>query len=234
MKKILMTALLAGGAVTIGGSAHAQEPSPFTGLRVEALVGYDRLRNGSDVDIDGVEGDDIDQSIDGFLYGIGAGFDFDLGSVVVGVEGEFSDSTGNEDADQALNAPFAYRASVGRDLYIGGRIGLQATPRTLVYLKGGYTNTKIDAAIDDMDADDEVDFTTDADQTVDGYRIGAGVEHLFESGMLGFGSSTYAKLEYRYSNYQDLNFDDDFFSGDNAIDIDLDRHQVVAGLGVRF
>ena len=86
-----MTALLAGGAVTIGG-----------------------LRNGSDVDIDGVEGDDIDQSIDGFLYGIGAGFDFDLGSVVVGVEGEFSDSTGNEDADQALNAPFAFRASVGR------------------------------------------------------------------------------------------------------------------------
>ena len=72
MKKILMTALLAGGAVTIGGTAHAQEPSPFTGLRVEALVGYDNLRNGSDVDIDGVEGDDVDQSIDGFLYGIGA------------------------------------------------------------------------------------------------------------------------------------------------------------------
>ena len=206
----------------------------MTALRGEPLDGYDNLRNGSDVDNDGVEGDDVDQSIDGFLYGIGAGFDFDLGSVVVGVEGEFSDSTGNEDADQALNAPFAYRASVGRDLYIGGRIGMQAAPRTLVYLKGGYTNTKIDAAIDDLDADDDVDFTADADQTVDGYRIGAGVEHLFDAGMLGFGSGAFAKLEYRYSNYSDLNFDDDFFSGDNAIDIDLDRHQIVAGLGVRF
>ena len=115
MKKILMTALLASGAVTVGGPAYSQELSPFTGLRVEALVGYDKLRNGSDVDID-EEGDDIDESIDGVVYGIGAGFDFDLGSVVVGVEGEFTDSTGNEDADQALNAPFAYRASVGRDL----------------------------------------------------------------------------------------------------------------------
>lgn len=234
MKKILMTALLASGAVIVGGPANAQELSPFTGLRVEALVGYDKLRNGSDVDIDEDGGDDIDQSIDGFLYGIGAGYDFDLGSVVVGVEGEFTDSTGNEDPDQALNAPFAFRASVGRDLYIGARVGLQATPRTLVYLKGGYTSTKIDAAIDDFDDDDDVDFTTDADQTVDGYRIGAGVEHLLEPGLLGFGSSTYAKLEYRYSNYSDLHFDDDFFSGTNAVDIDLDRHQVVAGLGVRF
>ena len=233
MKKILMTALLASGAVIIGGPAHAQELSPFTGLRVEALVGYDKLRNGSDVDID-EEGDDIDESIDGVLYGIGAGFDFDLGSVVVGVEGEFTDSTGNEDADQALNAPFAYRASVGRDLYIGARVGMQATPRTLVYLKGGYTNTKVDAAIDDTDDDDDVDFTADTDQTVDGYRIGAGVEHLLEPGMLGFGSSTYVKLEYRYSNYSDLNFDDDFLPEGTPVDIDLDRHQVVAGLGVRF
>lgn len=233
MKKILMTALLASGAVIVGGPAHAQELSPFTGLRVEALVGYDKLRNGSDVDIDD-EDDDIDESIDGFLYGIGAGYDFDLGSVVVGIEGELTDSTGNEDADQALNAPFAYRASVGRDLYIGARVGMQATPRTLVYLKGGYTNTKIDAAIDDFDDDDDVDFTADTDQTVDGYRIGAGVEHLLEPGLLGFGSSTYVKLEYRYSNYSDLNFDDDFLPEGNPVDIDLDRHQVVAGLGVRF
>lgn len=233
MKKILMTALLASGAVIVGGPAHAQELSPFTGLRVEALVGYDKLRNGSDVDIDD-EDDDIDESIDGFLYGIGAGYDFDLGSVVVGIEGELTDSTGNEDADQALNAPFGYRASVGRDLYVGARIGMQATPRTLVYLKGGYTNTKVDAAIDDFDDDDDVDFTADTDQTVDGYRIGAGVEHLLEPGMLGFGSSTYVKLEYRYSNYSDLNFDDDFLPGGDPVDIDLDRHQVVAGLGIRF
>lgn len=237
MDRILISALAAGAAAAAAAvpkQAEAQDTSPFTGFRIEALGGYDTLRNGSDVDIDGDDADDIDQSIDGFLYGVGAGYDFDLGTAVIGVEGELSDSTGNEDADQALNAPFAYRASVGRDLYVGARVGFKASPQTLLYLKGGYTSTKVDAGIDDMDPDDDVDYTTDADQTIDGYRVGAGVEYALPSGMIGFGSGAFAKLEYRYSNYDDLSFDDDFFTAANAVDIDLDRHQVVAGIGIRF
>lgn len=233
MSKVLVASLLASGAALMAIPAHAQETSPFTGFRIEALGGYDVLRNGSDVDIDEDGGDDIDESIEGALYGVGAGFDFDLGGFVAGVEGEYTESSGNQDSDEVINAPFAYRASVGRDLYIGGRVGMRMGPATLVYVKGGYTTTKIDAAIDDLDADDEVDFSTDADQTVDGYRIGAGIEHSF-GGALGFGSGAYVKLEYRYSNYDDLSFDDDIFTAPNSVDIDLDRHQVVAGLGIRF
>ncbi|MBB4641940.1 outer membrane protein [Rhizorhapis suberifaciens] len=233
MKKVLITTLLASGALITAMPAQAQEPSPFTGFRIEALGGYDTLRNGSDVDIDEDSDEDIDQSIDGFVYGVGAGFDFDLGGFVAGVEGEFTDSTGKQDADEVINAPFAFRASIGRDLYVGARVGMRVMPSTLVYVKGGYTSTKVNAAIDDLDADDDVDFTTDADQTVDGYRIGAGIEHLLGDS-LGVGSSAYVKLEYRYSKYDDLSFDDDFFTDENSVDIDLDRHQVVAGLGIRF
>ena len=233
MRKVLVAALLASGAALTAIPAQAQETSPFTGFRIEALGGYDILRNGSDVDIDEDGGDDIDESIEGALYGVGAGFDFDLGGFVAGIEGEFSESTGNQDSDEVINAPFAYRASVGRDLYIGARVGMRMGPATLIYVKGGYSTTKIDAAIDDLDPDDEVDFSTDADQTVDGYRIGAGIEHAF-GGSLGFGSGAYAKLEYRYSNYDDLSFDDDIFTDPNSVDIDLDRHQIVAGLGIRF
>lgn len=233
MRKVLATALLGCGAAILATPAEAQEPSPFTGFRIEALGGYDTLRNGSDADIDEDGSEDIDQSIDGFLYGVGAGFDFDLGGFVAGVEGEFSDSTGNQDTDEVINAPFAYRASIGRDLYVGARVGMRVNPNMLLYIKGGYTSTKVDAAIDDLDPDDDVDFTTDADQKVDGYRIGAGIEHVFGNS-LGVGSGAYAKLEYRYSNYDDLSFDDDFFTSPNSVDIDLDRHQVVAGLGIRF
>lgn len=235
MKRIAIGALGVTAAAMTAAPAQAQTPeaSPFTGFRVEALAGWDSLRNGSSSDLDGVAGDDIDQSIDGFLYGIGAGYDFDLGGAVVGVEGEFSESTGNEDADQALNAPFAYRASVDRDLYIGARAGMRATPNTLLYVKGGYTSTNVNAGVDDLDANDAVDYTVDVDQSLSGWRVGAGVEQSFGN-MLGFGSGAYAKLEYRYSNYEKLKFDDDFFSDANAVDVDMDRHQVVAGVGIRF
>lgn len=46
---------------------------------------------------------------------------------------------------------------------------------------------------------------------LDGFRLGAGVERKF-------GERFYGKVEYRYSNYSQ----------------DVERHQVLAGLGVRF
>lgn len=232
MKRIAIGALGATATIMAVAPAHAQDGSTFTGFRVEALAGWDNLRNGSSVDIDGNGSDDIDQSIDGFLYGGGVGYDFDLGSAVVGVEAELSDSTGKEDPGQALNAPFTYRASPGRDIYVGARVGFKATPNILAYVKGGYTNTKMDAVVTDTNAGDATDYTVDAGQTIDGWRAGAGLEYAIPG--IGFGSGAYAKLEYRYSNYSDLSLDEGFFTSPNAVNIDLDRHQVVAGLGIRF
>jgi outer membrane immunogenic protein len=94
------------------------------------------------------------------------------------------------------------------------------TPSTLVYAKGGYTNTKIETAF--SGGGDSADFDT----SVDGWRLGAGVEQMI-------GTNVYAKAEYRYSNYNGLKLDDDLF-GDEDFDIDLDRHQVLAGIGLRF
>jgi outer membrane immunogenic protein len=96
----------------------------------------------------------------------------------------------------------------------------------LVYAKAGYTNTSIETAIED--ATESFEFDTN----VDGFRLGAGVEMLF-------GPNAYGKLEYRYSNYGNIDFDDDFDfddidSEDSSFDIDLDRHQLVAGVGFRF
>jgi len=235
MKRIMIGGIAATAAVLAVAPARAQtgETSPFTGFRVEALAGWDNLRNGSSVDIDGNGSQDIDQSIDGFLYGGGIGYDFDLGGAVVGVEAELSDSTGKEDPGQALNAPFTYRASPGRDIYIGARAGFKATPQTLLYVKGGYTNTDMDAVVTDTNASDGIDYTADTGEKIDGWRAGAGVEYALPMAM-GFGSGAFAKLEYRYSNYKNLSLDSDFFTGPNPIGIDLDRHQVVAGLGIRF
>lgn len=217
MRNLIIAGLLAG---TLAAPAFAQDvaKAPFTGFRVEGLVGYDSLRSGDSADDDVDTNDDEgDESIDGLLYGVGVGFDLDVGGFVIGAEGELSDSTGKQEFDETIDAPFVARVEPGRDFYVGGRVGFRASDRALVYAKAGYTNTAIDFTIDD-DGDE-----TDSDLNIDGYRLGAGLEYLF-------GTNAYGKIEYRYSKYGDLEFDE----SNAELDIDLDRHQVVAGVGFRF
>jgi outer membrane immunogenic protein len=207
MRRYILAALLTGAAAS---PAFAQaEPGPFTGARAEAVLGYDSLGFSGEDDVDDIGGDD---SLEGLLYGVGVGFDFDAGGVVIGAEAEYTDSTGSfdfedEDGEAGLDT--------GRDLYIGGRLGFTVAPTTLLYVKGGYTNLKLDA---NLSTDDE-DFGGSGE--IDGYRLGAGAEFLF-------GTNSYGKIEYRYSNYGSFG-DDDLFG-----EVDVDRHQFVAGVGLRF
>jgi hypothetical protein len=108
------------------------------------------------------------------------------------------------------------RIETGRDIYVGAdRLHRDPPPWSS---EGGYTNTSIESAFTDGDSD--------FDTSVDGYRLGAGIEQMI-------GTNVYAKGEYRYSNYKGLKLDDDLF-GDEDFDIDLDRHQVMFGVGLRF
>ena len=90
MKKI-STLLVAGSLAAFSAPAMAQDSSNFDGFRVQGVLGYDALKAGSSVDDDANE--DNDQSIDGAVYGIQAGYDFDLGGAVVGLEAELTDSS---------------------------------------------------------------------------------------------------------------------------------------------
>ena len=133
--------------------------------------------------------------------------------------------SGEQDSDESIDG-FTRNVEVGRDIYVGGRVGMQVAPSTLLYAKGGYTNLAVEA--DYEGPDDTFEFNDNAD----GFRVGAGVEQLF-------GPNAYGKLEYRYSNYNNLDFSDDFDlddfdAEDFDTDIDLDRHQVVAAVGWRF
>jgi len=220
MFKYVSAALLAGTTLA-ATPALAQDRAPFTGPRVEALVGYDNLRSGEREDGTNTGSNEGDESIDGIGYGIGAGFDFDVGGLVVGIEGEYSQSEARQEFGETIDGTeFLGNIEVGRDVYLGGRIGFTATPSTLIYAKGGYTNTTIESTF--SSAGDSANFDT----SVDGWRLGAGIEQML-------GRNLYLKGEYRYSNYNGLEFDDDLF-GDEDFDIDLDRHQVMAGIGLRF
>lgn len=223
MKKIAM-ALAGGVALVAVNPVLAQEDNTtFTGPRVEGLIGYDISRAGSSVDNDANTGDD--ESTEGLLYGIGAGYDVAVGSnAIVGVEGEFSDSTAKTKFENGDFEGFGLgRVSTGRDLYVGARAGLVVSPKTLVYAKGGYTNARYNVLA--TDGTNELRENVDTD----GWRLGAGAEMAVKN-------NVYAKLEYRYSKYSEgeVDLEDAGVPDSQRFGIDTDRHQVVAGVGMRF
>lgn len=193
MRNLILTALLAG---TMATPALAQDNGNFSGLRVEGLVGYER----TDVE---------DEGTDGIAYGAGVGYDIQRGGTVFGVEAEAADST----VDQCVNgvdiATDELCAQLGRDLYVGARAGAAINPNVLIYAKAGYTNNRVALDYEDGTAGTTLDF--ERGENLDGVRVGGGLE-------FALGPNSFAKTEYRYSNYEQ----------------GFNKHQVVAGFGFRF
>ena len=97
----------------------------------------------------------------------------------------------------------------GRDLYLGGRLTIPVGVRTDVYLKAGYSNLENTL---DLTFDDGTElFSERIVAEEDGVRVGAGLNY-------SLGRKAYIGSEYRYTSY----------------DSDLDKHQIVATLGLRF
>ena len=207
MRKYLFAVALATAAAT---PALAQDTAPFSGLRVEGLVGYDTT------DVEG-------ENSDGVTYGAQVGYDVQSSGAVFGVEGEIADSTVDECVQDLDLAGDELCVSAGRDLYVGGRAGAAVSPNVLVYGKAGYTNARFNY----IGGDGTTDYSQNLD--TDGLRLGAGVEQKF-------GAMTFGKIEYRYSNYKEgeVDFEATGVADSDRFDIDTDRHQVVASVGVRF
>lgn len=207
MRKFVLSATTAALALGIAAPAFAQdvpvEQAPFTGLRGEAIAGYDHIGG--------------ENGADGFLYGGALGYDAQVGGVILGVEGEITDATTKARDNNVLVAGDSFRLGAGRDLYAGVRLGYAISPLAMIYAKGGYTNARINARYTSTTG--TVTTTVRDKEDAEGFRIGAGIEYKM-------GRNAYVKGEYRYSNYSNLD------GGD--VDIDIDRHQVLAGVGFRF
>ncbi len=221
MKKGIALLLAAGSAVALSVPAMAQDDSSFSGPWIAGVAGYDINQAGSSQD-DGVNVD-LDQNAEGLAYGVGIGYDVDMGGVVLGAEAELTDSTADSDYSDPYTNFGLGTVDAGRDIYVGARAGFKATPSTLVYAKGGYTNARFNFI--------GTDGTTNYDQNLDtdGWRVGAGVEQKL-------GSNAFAKVEYRYSNYGEgeIDFEAEGVPDSDRFDIDTDRHQIMAGVGWRF
>jgi outer membrane immunogenic protein len=146
VKKILFATAAASAALLSATPALAQDATAVSGPRVEAVVGYDRVKA-------------LGEKDGGALFGLGAGYDFAVGPAVsLGADVEATESTqkeGDEDIAQV---------KAGRDLYAGGRVTLAVSPDANLYLKGGYTNARFKAT-------DGIDSVS---ENFDGFRLGAG------------------------------------------------------------
>jgi outer membrane immunogenic protein len=222
MNKGIAILLAAAAGIAVSAPAAAQDAdASFSGPWVAGVAGYDINKAGSSQD-DGLN-DDVDKSVEGLMYGAAVGYDMDLGTMVVGAEAELTDSKADTDYDNNFNTFGLGALDAGRDLYVGARAGFKATPSTLIYGKAGYTNARYNY----VGGDGTTNYNQNLD--TDGWRLGAGIEQKF-------GAMTFGKIEYRYSNYQEgeIDFEAENIADSDRFDIDTDRHQIVASVGIRF
>ena len=172
MRNIAFATLL---AATVAAPAFAQDAAaPFTGPRIEALVGVDQLRGlGSN---------------EGVTYGVGAGYDIQVDGPrgpILGLETSLTDSN----AKMCVGAlPGRQCQTAGRDIYVGGRAGAPVLPNTLLYVKAGYTNATFTQKLASGPRLRKGNY--------DGWRVGGGIEYALTSSM-------FVKAEATVSDYTD-------------------------------
>jgi|TARA_R110002020_G_scaffold116542_8_gene267046 outer membrane immunogenic protein len=204
MKKSILA--LAATSVFVATPAFAQDATPFTGPYVGGVLGVDSV----ELESNGLDGNDK-----GTIYGGVIGYDMNLGGVIVGLEGEYTESEASESQRNILTAGDKASLNAGRDLYAGARVGYQIDPNAMLYVKGGYTNAKAK-----LSYDDNVGNAFSVSDKLDGYRVGGGLE--------ASANNMFVRLEYRYSDYGK------YETSSLVPNIDTSRHQGVVMAGLRF
>lgn len=204
-------------AATFAVSAAAQDVSTIGGPRAEVRAGYDNVSVDVDYD-DGVDSFSGSDGTDGVAYGGEIGYDFNFGGAIIGAYAgvDFAST----DYCSELYGDDEVCLEAGRNITAGARLGWMVGPDALLYAKGGYSNGRIKLTYEDFE---NILEDIDEGENLDGFHLGAGAE-------IGLSANTYAKLEYVYSNYDGFEYSDP----DLDVGVDLDRHQVLLGLGLRF
>jgi outer membrane immunogenic protein len=127
---------------------------------------------------------------DGLTYGLLTGYNYQIGQLVLGVEGDFQGWTVGELRYTAITGDFLTAHSKWGGS-IRGRLGY-AVDHTLLYVTGG-------AAFASMETSIPFTGISIGDGTRVGWTVGAGLDYAFTN-------NWFTGLEYRYSQYQSKSF----------------------------
>jgi outer membrane immunogenic protein len=223
MKKVLIGALLA----SVATSAFAADlptrktapempytPPPiftWTGfyLGANAVYGWGDVRGPNN----GVFG-----SPSGGMGGVTAGYNYQIGQFVTGLEGDFD--WGDISQNKTLAGGDFSKYHVSDFATVRGRVGV-AMDRALLYVTGGYAGGEVRGTL--VDAGIPAAFAHSSWQS--GYAVGAGIEYAFTNNIS-------AKAEYLFSSLGDKTYAaaDPVLATRAGLDISMVR----AGVNYRF
>lgn len=252
MRKYLVIAAI--GAAAAGNPAFAQDDE-WTGAYVGVHAGYTNLKSDSDVTLSGqwsveaaqtrsdvVNNWSTSQSIDDINYGGQIGYNYNFGSVVAGVEGEFSVLNGDNVSSRgpiavtglpSLSYTYGNRVDPKHAVAAKAKLGLPMGS-TLFYAHGGWQWVRAEVGAEIVS---NGGYTKEGRLTedFDGFVVGAGIEHKFTPNVS-------ARLEYGYSDLGDVTYDTAYRTGSTftnpvyteTVNQDLRMHTVKVGLNFHF
>jgi len=198
----------------------------WTGFYLGAQVGYGWNANENDIVLPTgfvVQRGDFGDSGDGFLAGVHAGYNYQIGSFVIGVEGDVEGVFGDDDdGDVVVIGPgggvFTNYGLAGNALDWQGSIRARAGfafDRALIYATGGFAFGGVSGSFGLLDSGDD---------NLTGWTLGAGIEYAFTNNLT-------TRLEYRYTNFDG---GDNVFNNVSLGSNDIEFHTVRAGLSYKF
>ena len=169
-------------AVAAAAFAAPAAAAPLSGPRVEAVIGLD------DAGLDSF-GNRDDPRASGLVYGLGAGYDFAVGTgFAIGLDVEATDSAAGF---RFVSPPDDNSFDLGLDLYAGGRLTAAVSDGVNLYFKAGYSSLRTRLELNNPT------FPLVAETSEGGARVGGGVQ-------VAVGERFYIGGEYRFSTYDEI------------------------------
>lgn len=232
MKYVILAGALV-AAVAVPAQAQAQE---FSGFRIEARGGWEEARArvtmpnpDDDEEVDGDEFVTAPNNDSAISYGLELGYDLPVGnSLVLGAYAGIGFSDAGQCAE--LIGDDLACADAGRTFTLGARAGVPLGETALLYVKGGYSNGRLQTSYDNDVTDNDDDAPgaiAQFNDNFDGYHAGGGIEFALRGGI-------YAKAEYLYTDYGNGSYLLDDLAGDPVLQVGSSRHQAMVGVGFRF
>ena len=219
MKRFLMSAVSI-GAVCIATQSWAADVAQFdpvydwTGFYVGGQVGMSSgaMRVGPiDVD-DGLDGVFVHGDLTQTLAGVHAGYNQQINNIVLGLEGDV-----NAAAGEGFFQPAQLRTVSPWNAGLRARVGLLATPRSLLYTTGGLAFGTFKTKGNEPGSPEVLGGSRV------GWTLGGGLEYALDSNWT-------SRIEYRYTDWGSKTVD---FDGQTAKS-ELSDHRIGVGLSYKF